>query len=321
MRQTIVNVVPPGGSLFEVATPSGVWGADRARTAGIDVDFIACGIDATSVEVAGGVTMSGLARLDGCLEVADVLVVPTWPIDTTPVPDALVSGLLAAHKNGTRLVGLCLGAFAVAATGLLDGASAVTHWRHRDRFEASFPRVNFEPDTLYVDEGQVVTSAGSAAATDCCLHLVRRDHGAEVAAAIARSLVTAPHRSGTQSQFASAPPIPVGVDRLSLALGKAAENIAAVPDVPALAALANLSRRSLERELRDRLGVSPKEWIGEQRLFTACRLLEQPDLSIERVAELSGYGSTPTLRRAFQAHRGTTPSHYRAEFTPLRPSS
>jgi len=319
MRQTIVSVVPAGGSLFEVATPSGVWGEDRMRSAGIEADFIACGIETSSVELAGGVTLSGLGLLDDWIGKADVLVVPTWPIETTPVPGVLVSGLLDAHKNGTRLVGLCLGAFAVAATGLLDGSSAVTHWRHRDRFETSYPRVRFEPDTLYVDEGQVVTSAGSAAATDCCLHLVRRDHGAEVAAAIARSLVTAPHRSGTQSQFASAPQLPIGPDRLSLALSRAAEDIAAVPDVPALAAYASLSRRSLERELRDRLGVSPKEWIDEQRLFTACRLLEQPDLGIERVAELAGYGSTPTMRRAFHLHRGTTPSRYRTEFTPLQP--
>lgn len=321
MRQTVVSLVPTGGSLFEIATPSGIWGRDRSQMAGLDIDFIAAGLESTTVELAGGVAMSKLALLQDCLPSADMLVIPTWPVATAPIPERLVESLSDAHGNGTRLVGLCLGAFVVAATGLLDGSSAVTHWRHRDRFEAAYPNVSFEPNTLYVDHGQVVTSAGSAAATDCCLHLVRRDHGAEPAAAIARSLVTAPHRSGTQSQFASAPPIPRGPDPLALALGQAAEDIAAVPTVGALAALATVSRRSLERQMRDRLGVSPKEWIDEQRVFTACRLLEQPELSIERVAALSGYGSTPSLRRAFHTHRGTTPTRYRAMFMPVDASA
>lgn len=315
MRQTIVSVVPPDGSLFEIATPSGVWSQGRTQAAGVDVEFVACGINGSSVELAGGVTMSGLELLSDRLADAHVVIIPTWPIETTPVPDDLVAYLREAHRNGTRLVGLCLGAFVVAATGLLDGSSAVTHWRHRERFESAHPDVRFEPDTLYVDHGQLVTSAGSAAATDCCLHLLRRDHGAEAAATVARSLVTAPHRSGTQSQFASAPPIPAGPDPLAAALGSAAADIAAIPDVAALASLANVSRRSLERQLRDRLGVSPKHWIDEQRVFAACRLLEQPDLSIERVAELAGYGSTPSLRRAFQKHRDTSPTHYRAMFS------
>lgn len=174
--------------------------------------------------------------------------------------------------------------------------------------------MRFEPDTLYVDHGPIITSAGSAAAVDCCLHVVRTDHGAEAAATIARSLVTAPHRSGTQSQFAAAPPMLAGPDPLAQALSLAAHDIASIRNVAALATVANVSRRTLERQLSERLGVSPKDWIDEQRLITACRLLEQPDMSVEQVAGLAGYGSAPSLRRAFQRRRGTTPSQYRTMF-------
>ncbi len=301
--------------------PSGIWGPSRASTAGLDVEFVACGIDSGDVEIAGGITMSGLGILEDHLVSADIVVVPTWPIDTHPVPDSLAELLLDAHGNGARLVGLCLGAFAVAATGLLDGSSAVTHWRHQQRFVDAHPLVSFDPDTLYVDHGTVVTSAGSAAAIDCCLHLVRRDHGAEAAATIARSLVTAPHRSGTQSQFAAAPPIPPGPDPLGQALSGAAADIAAIAGVGDLARMAKVSRRTLERQLHDRVGITPKEWIDEQRLLAARRYLEQGDLSVEQVATLSGHGSAPSLRRAFRRHLDTTPTHYRAMFAPLSPEA
>ncbi|MEM9131310.1 MAG: helix-turn-helix domain-containing protein [Actinomycetota bacterium] len=315
MRQLIINVVPPGGSWFEIATPAGVWAPTRCRAVGVDVDLVQCGIEGSSVALADGLTVSGLELLDDRIDAADVVVVPTWPIEAVDVPDRLVEALRRAHGRGARLVGLCLGAFALAATGVLDGLSAVTHWHYRERFEAMYPAIRFEPDTLYVDHGHAVTSAGSAAALDCCLHLVRRDHGAEAAATVARSLVAAPHRSGTQSQFASAPPLPDGGgDPITTALNAAAVDIADIAGVDDLAAAARVSRRTLERHLRNRLGVSPREWIGEQRLVLASRLLERRELSIDRVAELSGYGSTASLRRAFRAGRDATPGEYRALF-------
>ena len=190
----------------------------------------------------------------------------------------------------------------------------MTHWRYREQFERSFPSVTFVQDTLYVDHDTVVTSAGSAAAVDCCLHLVRRDHGAEAAAALARTLVTAPHRAGTQSQFAAAPPIAAGDDPLSRALAEAAADIAAIASVADLAALAGTGRRSIERHLQARLGISPKEWIDNQRVITACRLLERTDDSIDEIARRAGYGSTPTFRRAMERARATTPTAYRAMF-------
>ncbi|MCP3935068.1 MAG: AraC family transcriptional regulator, partial [Actinomycetia bacterium] len=247
MRQKVVVVVPEGGSLFEISTPIGIWGPDRGPIRDFDVDFVACGVENSDVTVSAGLALSGLGLLDDHLDDADLIIVPTWPILARPVPPSLSDRLERAHEQGSRIVGLCLGAFAVASTGLLDGLGAVTHWRYRDRFESMFPLVRFDPNTLYVDHESIVTSAGSAAAIDCCLHLVRRDHGAETAATIARSMVTAPHRSGAQSQFASAPPIPQGGDSLSRALAAAAENIGDIAGVDDLTALAATSRRSLER--------------------------------------------------------------------------
>lgn len=314
MRQTVVCVVPEGASLFELATPSAVWGSHRSANCGLDVEFVPCGVSGATLGIEGRLSISGLESLADHVDRADLVVVPTWPITTRSVDPSLVELLAQAHSGGARLIGLCLGAFAVAATGLLDGRSATTHWRQRQRFEADYPSVRYEPNTLYVDSGDVVTSAGSAAALDCCLHVLRTDHGAEIAAEVARSLVTAPHRSGAQSQFASSPQIMRDDDPISVALSEAAEDIRAVGGVGDLVTLARTSRRSLERHVRERLGISPRDWIDEQRIITACRLLETTDLAIDAVAERAGYGSTPTLRRAMQRQRATTPTAYRSEF-------
>lgn len=313
-KQTVVSVVPEGASMFEATSPVGVWGPDRARSAQLDVDFVACGLSSGTVAIEGGITLSGLGRLADHIDTADMVVVPTWPIGQRTVPDTLTEHLINAHARGARIVGLCLGAYAIASTGLLDGSTGTTHWRQRAEFEAAYPNVRFEPNVLYVDHDTIVTSAGSAAAIDCCLHLVRRDHGAEAAARIARLMVTAPHRAGGQSQFASAPPITPGDDPLSRALAMAAEDIAGVKGTADLAALAQTSRRSLERSMRERLGTSPKVWVAEQRATAACRLLETTDMSIDEVAGTAGYGSTPSLRRALADYRGTTPTTYRSMF-------
>lgn len=313
--QKIISVIADGASMYEAMSPSGVWGPDRAASAELNVEFTPCGVNSNSATLEGGITLAGLGVLADHAATADMIVVPTWPITQRPVAPELTSQLIAAHTRGARIVGLCLGAYAIAQTGLLDGSSATTHWRQRSRFEEAHPEIRFEPNVLYVDHGSMVTSAGSAAAVDCCLHLVRRDHGAEAAARVARIMVTAPHRSGSQSQFASAPPIAAGDDALSRALASAAENIATIQGTSDLAQLADTSRRSLERAMRERLGTTPKAWITEQRVTTACRLLETTHLSVDEVASAAGYGSTSTLRRALAELRGTTPTGYRSMFS------
>lgn len=302
--------------MFELATPIGVFGPHRSAVNDLPLNFSMAALNGTSARIEGGIDLAGLVNLDDVATTADMIIIPTWPIATEPVPPRLVETLIAAHDNGARLVGLCLGAFAAAATGLLDTQAATTHWRYRDQFQTDYPSIRFEPNSLYVDLDTCVTSAGSAAALDCCIHLLRRDHGADVASRVARSMVTAPHRDGTQSQFASTPAIHYGNDPMSSALSTASEQIADISGVADLAAIAGTSRRSLERHMRDRLGTTPAAWIDEQRIILASRLLETTDQSVEVIAAHSGYGSSPTLRRAFRSHRGTTPTSYRAAFRP-----
>ncbi|MCP5069125.1 MAG: GlxA family transcriptional regulator, partial [bacterium] len=263
MRQKVISLVPEHASLFESSIPAGVWGGHRSVATELNVDFVSCGLRSTELRIESGLSVGGLELLGDHVEDADMIVVPTWPVPSRSVPPQLVDLLIAGHDSGARIVGLCLGAFVVAATGLLDERTAVTHWRHRELFETRFPAVTFEPNTLYVDHGSVVTSAGSAAAIDCCLHLVRTDHGAEAAASVARSMVAAPHRAGAQSQFAVAPPIAAGDDPLANALAVAASDIALVGSVGDLARIAKTSRRSLERHIQGRLGVTPRAWLNE----------------------------------------------------------
>ena len=260
---------------------------------------------------AAGLAIGGLQRLDEHLDRADMIVVPTWPVDDLDVPASLIEAMTAAHERGARLVGLCLGAFARAATGLLDGRSAVTHWRYAAAFQRQFPAVRLDVRPLYVEHDRVVTSAGSAAALDCCLHLVRSDHGARAASIVARSLVTAPHRSGGQAQYADVATYRLDDGVLSSAIELASRDIGSVDGVDDLASLARTSRRSLERLFAQRLGTTPGAWLVDQRVQAARRMLEETDLGVDRVAHEVGFGSAQSLRRAFEQFLATTPSDYR----------
>jgi transcriptional regulator GlxA family with amidase domain len=328
VRQQVVVVVPEGGSLFEIATPLRVWGVDPGEPEWPPIDLVACDAGdrpspGSGPSRGGGsrvglavppLVLGGLAPLAEHARRADMIVVPTWAVGAVPVPATLTDELRAAHARGCRIVGLCLGAFAVVETGLLDGRGAVTHWRYADDFARRFPEVRVDRAPLYLDEGSVVTSAGSAAALDCCLHLVRRDHGADAAAVVARSLVTAPHRAGGQSQFAVARPLGTADDQLGRLLSAAAEDLVRVRDVGDLVTRAGMSRRALERLFRHRLGTSPGDWLADQRVQAARRLLEGTDRCVEDVADAVGFGSVQALRREFKSALRLAPTAYRRAF-------
>ena len=335
MRQTIAVLVPPEASLFEVATPIGVWGAGRegrgeGRVAGSQDDrsvpspfrlIVASPEPGQATQSTAGILLGGMEPLEAVRD-ADLVIVPTWPSVEGPGCTEILECLRDAGERGAIVVGLCLGAFAVAEAGLLDGREAVTHWAHRERFSARFPSVSYQGDALYVDHGDVVTSAGSAAALDCCLHLVRQSHGAKVATTIARSMVTPPHRQGSQTQFV--PPEPAlnqsgepepGTDRsLAATLEHAMRNLGSIQTVSDLASQIGMSRRSLERAFAEELGVSPAKWLNSQRLLRARLLLETTVLSVDVVAARSGLGSAPSLRRHFRSELSTTPMAYRNAF-------
>ncbi|MCF3102337.1 helix-turn-helix domain-containing protein [Streptomyces roseoverticillatus] len=299
-------------STFELGCAAQVFGIERlgppARYA-----FDVCTEHPGPVATRAGYDMlitKGLDTLDG----ADTVVVPGWPrIDESPSP-AVVRALRRAHGRGARVVSICSGAFALAYAGLLDGRSATTHWALAEEFAARFPAVRLDPDVLYVDHGDVATSAGAGAGIDLCLHLVRADQGAGYAAHIARTMVMPPHREGGQLQY-SAPPHPALIDGslaplLEWASGRLDEELT----VDDLAGHAGCSARTLARRFAEQVGTSPGQWLLSQRINAARELLESTDLPVDAVARRVGLSSATNLRRRFLNALGTTPGAYRRAF-------
>jgi AraC family transcriptional activator FtrA len=230
-------------------------------------------------------------------------------------PDELVAALRAAHAGGARLVSICSGAFVLAATGLLDGRTATTHWRYADLLAQRFPRIDVDPRVLYVDGEDVLTSAGTAAGIDLCLHLVRKDHGARIANQVARRMVVPPHRTGDQAQYVEAPlPPRPHDDPVSVVMQWALERLDQRIGVPDLARAAHLSTRSLTRRFAGATGTSPARWLLEQRIAAGAELLERTDTPVEDVGALVGIPSPAAFRRHFARVKGVPPSAYRRSF-------
>lgn len=252
------------------------------------------------------------------LAVADTIVVPGfWP-HVRPASSAVLDALSTAYDRGARVVSICTGAFALAASGVLRGRSATTHWRYADQLAERYPDVRIDRDALYVDEGNVMTSAGVAAGIDLCLHIIRKDLGAIVANTIARDIVAAPYRTGRQSQYIERS-IPHSRD-VSLAetrswvLGRLHRPL----NVIDLARHASLSERTLTRRFVAETGVSPMQWVRTARIDLARELLERGELSIEQVAARSGFGTAANLRVHFRRALGTSPRDYRKALSPAR---
>ena len=232
-----------------------------------------------------------------------------------PPPAAALDALRAAHARGARVASICTGAFVLAHAGLLDGRRATTHWAHAERLAERYPAVTVDPGVLYVDEGDVLTSAGVAAGIDLCLHLVRRDHGAEVANAVARRIVVAPHRDGGQAQFVEAPvPVADGARARSRTRAWALERLREPLTVAAMARHAACSERTFARRFRAETGTTPLQWLLGQRVLHARRLLEATDLPVEHVADAAGFGTAASLRAHFRRATATTPLAYRRTF-------
>ncbi|WP_215549291.1 helix-turn-helix domain-containing protein [Amycolatopsis sp. CA-230715] len=302
--RTVALAATDGMLHFELAVASEVFGTGSAY------EFAICGQRAVRV---GRFRVEPDHGLDGLVN-AGTVIVPGWAdVDVDPPAD-LVEAVRAAHEAGARVASLCTGAFVLAAAGLLDGRRATTHWAHTGQLAARYPRVEVDPDVLYVDNGSVLTSAGKAAAMDLCLHLVRLDHGSAAANAIARRLVVPPHRAGGQAQFVSAP-VPVQ-DATPLAdlLPWVTERLDRPLTVEDLARRANMSSRNLARHFRSATGTTPLRWLLTQRIRRAQELLEATDDGIDAIAAASGMGSAATLRRHFNRTVGVPPDAYRRTF-------
>jgi AraC family transcriptional regulator, transcriptional activator FtrA len=317
---SVALAVTGGHSLLEVAVAHDVFGMHRSGLADPWYDFAVCAPAGANVGSWFQVsTPYGLDRLVA----ADTVIVP-WSHDVEQHPPVdLVDAVRAAHEAGARIASICTGAFVLAAAGLLDGRRATTHWMHAELLARRHPRIQVDPDVLYIDHGDVLTSAGKAAGLDLCLHLVRSDHGSAVANALARRLVVPPHRPGGQAQFIPTP-IPSAPDGgLSDLLSWALDRLDQPLSVTDMARTARMSERTLTRQFRAGTGTTPLQWLLTQRVHRAQELLETTDYSVEQVAARTGLGTAATLRRHFHRTLGVPPDAYRRSFhgRPARPHS
>jgi AraC family transcriptional activator FtrA len=299
--------------LLDLAAPTHLFG----HCGSPHYTFRLAGLAAGNVRSSTGFDVVASAGVDA-LDAADTVVVPGIE-DPAAAPEALARAaavVAAAHRRGARVMSVCTGAFVLAEAGLLDGRRATTHWDSTAELARRYPAVLVEPDVLYVDQGDVLTSAGVAAGLDLCLHVIRSDHGAALAAKLARRTVIAPHRDGGQRQYVP----PVGDDALAGTAGTeparrwALEHLARPIGVATLARHAGMAPRTFVRRFAAETGISPGRWLSEQRTRTAQELLETTDLPIEHVAVRSGFGSPTTLRAHFGRALGVTPTAYRRSF-------
>ena len=311
---TVAVIAFEGISAFHLSVPCIVFGDELLKLGAPRYRLLICGENTGSVATGSGFRIEVTHDLSHLGE-ADTVIVPAWRDPDERPPEALLQSVRAAHARGARLVGLCLGTFVLAEAGVLDGRPASTHWAWAEEFQRSYPRVALDQDALCIDDGDILTSAGTAAAIDCCLHIVRRDHGADIANRVARRLVVAPHRHGGQTQYIEKPmPAAAGEAQLGATINWAIEHLDEPLSLEKLAARAGMSLRSFTRHFRKTTGTTFTQWLLNQRLATAQRLLETGSCSIDRVAEMAGFGSTVSLRQHFTRAFSISPASYRRQF-------
>ncbi|EFV13430.1 GlxA family transcriptional regulator [Segniliparus rugosus] len=276
-------------------------------------ELVTCGEKPGTVWTPDGFTIEVERGLDA-LRSADVVVVPGRAPHDFPPSDEVLAALRDTHQRGAVVVSICIGAFVLAAAGLLDRRPATTHWEYCDDMRRLYPLVDLRPEALYVDDGDVLTSAGLCAGMDLCLHVVRREMGAAAASDLARWNVMAPHRDGGQAQFIPPADFGRGAGGLGPTLSWAAEHLAEVADVAALARRAHMSLRTFNRRFGEEVGATPKRWLDAQRVARARALLENTDLAVESIAEHCGFGSVTAMRAHLRKATATTPSAYRRAF-------
>ncbi|KOU42888.1 helix-turn-helix domain-containing protein [Streptomyces sp. WM6378] len=309
--RTVALAVAEGSMLFEAAAACEVFGTDHSELVDPWYSFRVCG--SRQARVGGWLRADTTHGLDALVSAHTVIVPAQDDIEGDP-PGELIDAVRAAHAAGARMVSLCTGAFVLAAAGLLDGRRATTHWAHAELLAARYPRVTVDAGVLFTDEADVLTSAGKAAGMDLCLHIVRSDHGATVANALARHLVVPPHRDGGQAQFIPAP-VTHGRDHpLADLLPWALDRLDQPLTVEDLARQAAMSSRNLARHFHAVTGTSPLRWLLSQRVRLAQELLESGDDSVEHIAARTGMGTSATLRRHFARVTGLPPEAYRRTF-------
>jgi AraC family transcriptional activator FtrA len=312
----VVALVYDGLCAFEFSCAAEVFGLSRPELGPAWYRFETCAAT-RSIKAQYGMRMQAANGLERLLA-AGTIVITGWQGIDAPVPQAVLEALRKAHALGARLLSICSGAFVLAATGLLDGKHATTHWRYADALRRRYPRIKVDANVLYVDEGSILTSAGSAAGLDLCLHLVRRDYGTAIANHVARRLVIAPHRDGGQAQFLERPVEnhtgPAPRKPLAALLDKVARRLSEPWSISRLARFAAMSERTFMRRFRAATGMSPADWLTRTRIDRARELLESTALPVDHIAERCGLGTPTTLRHHFRKKVGVSPAQYRRSF-------
>ena len=312
---TVSVLAYEGMSVFETGIVTEVFGLPRPEFDVPWYELTVCAETPGTVRLVGGATLHTGHGLDAFAAAGTLIVPGVADVHADPTP-ALTGALRAAHRRGARIVSICSGAFALAGAGLLDGRRATTHWRYADLLARRHPAVRVDPDVLYVDDGDILTSAGSAAGLDLCVHLVRRDHGPTVANAVARRLVVPPHREGGQAQFIESPvPGDPEDDRLAASMSWALANLGTPITVDRLARQAHMSARTYLRHFARTTGTTPIRWLIDRRVQASLPLLETTTVPIEEVATTVGFETAVTFRHHFTAAMRTSPSAYRRAFT------
>lgn len=304
-----------GLCLFEFGICCEIFGLKRPEMGDDWYTFsVACLEPGKPLHASNGVKVAVDGGVD-LLQNAGTILIPGWSGVNDPVPDELIRVLCKAHDNGVRLLTICSGVFVLAACGLLEGLEVTTHWRYFDALSDRHPDLKAVPNVLYTDNGQILTSAGSAAGIDLCLHLIRRDYGPAAANSVAKRLVVPPHREGGQAQFVdhSVPP-PSEASRLSPLFDQVRSNLTVDHTIKSLAAKAGMSERTFLRRFESATGTTPARWLTGLRLQKAKDLLEESLFSIDQIAEQTGFGTAATMRHHFRETLGTTPTTYRRLF-------
>lgn len=310
----VVVLAYDGLCTFEFGVAVEIFGLPRPEMGESWYRFAVAGVDEGELRATGGIRILADGDLS-LLEHADLILVPGWRGIDAAVPDALCDALRRASARGCQLLSICSGVFVLAATGLLNGRKATTHWRYIEALKSRYPAIDVVEDVLYQDEGDILTSAGSAAGIDLCLHVVRRDYGMEAANRVARRLVIPPHRDGSQTQQLSRP---VAQLRESQRLGQLFDflhqHLALTHTVDSLARRVGMSQRTFLRRFQDATGTTPTRWLLNERLLRAKDYLENSKLSIDSIAEQTGFGQAATLRHHFRQHFALSPARYRKQF-------
>ncbi|MEM1403802.1 MAG: transcriptional regulator FtrA [Pseudomonadota bacterium] len=314
-NRRVAALVYDGLCTFEFAIVSEIFGLKRPEVGDDWYSFEVIAAEAGSLAAQGGISITAKGNLQQLASVG-TLVVPGWRGIHTPVPGHITEAVQAAYARGTRLVSICSGAFVLAAAGLLDGRRATTHWAYAEAFREQFPDVNLDVDRIYTEQDNILTSAGSSAGIDVCLHIVREDFGAEIANSVARRLVMHSHRQGDQAQFIEQPvPADYEAHRLSDTIAFVREHIDQPHSIESLARVARMGERTFQRRFRALVGMPVGQWLIRERVTRASELLETSDAALEAVSTAAGFGNPGVLQYHFRKSYGVSPGQYRRQFS------